>query len=286
MNRMNGIEFEFACSSGQMLHNHFHDFLEIYYLREGQRYYFIKNNTYLVMPGDLIIIRENLLHKTFAAGIREYERYLINIDRQFMMENLEQFNTSGLFEAFDSDIFVIKKASAEIEMILKKMHDEELGLRQDHEARLRLFSLTLDLLFEIKKLSQERFFRQDAVTHVSQAKSLTCSAANSNQVSRHILEITEYINENYDQDLTLSLIAQKFNLSRYYLCKLFSRTTGFSLTEYLHNVRIKEAKLLLANSNLRISEIAERTGYNDVTYFCRVFKKLMGMSPVKYRNGG
>jgi hypothetical protein len=47
---MNGIEFEFTSSSGQMLHNHFHDFLEIYYLREGQRYYFIKSNTYLVMP--------------------------------------------------------------------------------------------------------------------------------------------------------------------------------------------------------------------------------------------
>jgi YesN/AraC family two-component response regulator len=193
-----------------------------------------------------------------------------------MRENLERLIQQPFLKLLIVIFFVIKKASAEIEMILKKMHDDELGLRQDHEARLRLFSLTLDLLFEIKKLSQERFFRQDAVTHVSQAKSLTCSAANSNQVSRHILEITEYINENYDQDLTLSLIAKKFNLSRYYLCKLFSRTTGFSLTEYLHNVRIKEAKLLLANSNLRISEIAERTGYNDVTYFCRVFKEADG----------
>ena len=96
-------------------------------------------------------------------------------------------------------------------------------------------------------------------------------------------EIASYINSNYNENLSLNMIADIFNYSPTYLSKIFKEVTGFTFVEYINNVRIKEASKLLLNSKLNITEIASRTGYNSLTHFGRVFKKITGYSPLEYR---
>ena len=93
----------------------------------------------------------------------------------------------------------------------------------------------------------------------------------------------EYILQHQEDDLSLGQVAKAVNTSTFYFCKLFKKVTGINFTQYLSRVRIEKAKNLLLNPNLRVSEIAYQVGFQSLTHFNRVFKKVIGESPTEYR---
>lgn len=95
--------------------------------------------------------------------------------------------------------------------------------------------------------------------------------------------IAEYIENNYAQELTLAGLAREFNYNYQYLSSYFQKHYQKSFTEYLNMVRIQKAKQLLKKGEISISEVATSVGYTDNSYFSRVFKKSMGISPMTYR---
>jgi YesN/AraC family two-component response regulator len=72
-------------------------------------------------------------------------------------------------------------------------------------------------------------------------------------------------------------------VSTFYFCKMFKRATGLTFTDYLGRVRVEKAKNLLLNPHLRVSEIAYTVGFQSLTHFNRVFRKLTGESPTDFR---
>jgi AraC-like DNA-binding protein/ligand-binding sensor protein len=98
-----------------------------------------------------------------------------------------------------------------------------------------------------------------------------------------ITRAKEFIEQNYEEDMSLGQVAQAVNTSAFYFCKMFKHATGVNFTEYLARIRVEKAKNLLLNPNLRISEIAFAVGFQSLTHFNRVFKKLLGQSPTEYR---
>jgi YesN/AraC family two-component response regulator len=99
-----------------------------------------------------------------------------------------------------------------------------------------------------------------------------------------ITRAKEYIRQNQAEDLSLGQVAKAVNTSSFYFCKLFKKATGLNFTDYVSRVRIEKAKNLLLNPNLRISEIAYEIGFQSLTHFNRVFKKVTGQSPTGYRD--
>ena len=93
----------------------------------------------------------------------------------------------------------------------------------------------------------------------------------------------EYISEHHAEELSLARVARAVNMSTFYFCKTFKKVTGINFTDYLSRVRIEKAKNLLLNPNLRVSEIAFEVGFQSLTHFNRVFKRLLGQSPTEYR---
>jgi YesN/AraC family two-component response regulator len=93
----------------------------------------------------------------------------------------------------------------------------------------------------------------------------------------------QFILEHQADDLSLTDVAKAVNTSTFYFCKLFKRATGLNFTEYLSQVRVEKAKGMLPNPNLRISEIAYEIGFQSLTHFNRVFKRITGQSPTNYR---
>ncbi len=93
----------------------------------------------------------------------------------------------------------------------------------------------------------------------------------------------EYIIEHQTEDLSLGQVARAVNTSTFYFCKIFKKFTGINFTDYLSRVRIEKAKNLLLNPNLRVSEIAFEVGFQSLTHFNRVFKRILGQSPTDYR---
>lgn len=98
-----------------------------------------------------------------------------------------------------------------------------------------------------------------------------------------ITNIKNYIAESLCYDISVRQIASVFNYNEKYIGKLFKKHTGKTIKEYLNDKRLKNAEQLLKNTTLTISEISARTGFNNVTYFNRLFKTHFQMSPTKYR---
>ena len=93
----------------------------------------------------------------------------------------------------------------------------------------------------------------------------------------------QFIARNQDNAICLATVAKSVNTSTFYFCKLFKRSTGLTFTDYLARVRIEKAKTLLLDRNRRISEIAYDVGFQSLTHFNRIFRKLVGASPSSYR---
>lgn len=98
-----------------------------------------------------------------------------------------------------------------------------------------------------------------------------------------ITRAKDYIKTNQGEDLSLGQVAKAVNTSTFYFCKMFKKATGLNFTEYLSRVRVEKAKNLLLNPNLRVSEIAFEVGFQSLTHFNRVFKKIAGESPSEFR---
>lgn len=92
-----------------------------------------------------------------------------------------------------------------------------------------------------------------------------------------------YIENNFREPISLTDIANAVNLNPSYLSRLFKKENGLSVTEYLTQFRLEKAKELLKDNSLRLRDVAEHVGYNDISYFSNTFKKYTGMSPTEYR---
>ena len=101
--------------------------------------------------------------------------------------------------------------------------------------------------------------------------------------SAAVYRITEYINANYSQKITLDDIAKKVYLSRSYISTVFKDEMGVSLTDYIRDVRIEKSKLLLLDNKVRIVDISGLCGFDDQSYFTKVFRSCVGVTPKKYR---
>lgn len=94
----------------------------------------------------------------------------------------------------------------------------------------------------------------------------------------------QYIEENYAKPFTLKRMAEELYVSPNYLCELFKRHTGRNITEYLADVRLRQAETYLRQVACKVSDISKLVGYGDAKYFSAAFKKKYGMTPMEYRN--
>jgi two-component system response regulator YesN len=101
-----------------------------------------------------------------------------------------------------------------------------------------------------------------------------------------ISKAVSYVEEFYWQDLSLEGTASRFFLSPCYFSRLFKRYKGYTFSEYLILIRVKESRRLLLTTNLPVAEIAFKIGYRDARYFGQVFKKMTGMTPGSFRRLG
>lgn len=93
----------------------------------------------------------------------------------------------------------------------------------------------------------------------------------------------QYVKEHYYEDLTLEKIASVVFLNPVYFSQLFKQKTGLGYKEYVTSLRLEQAKLLLVNSKLKVAEIAERIGYQDMRHFTQMFRKRFLLTPTEYR---
>lgn len=95
--------------------------------------------------------------------------------------------------------------------------------------------------------------------------------------------VREYLEKNYDERITLKSLADRFSLTREHLCRSFTAAFGVSPIHYLNVCRYERARVLLAETDLSVTEVAAATGYSSIHYFSRAFSGAAGVSPYEYR---
>ena len=101
--------------------------------------------------------------------------------------------------------------------------------------------------------------------------------------SMTIETVLAYIDENFNRKLTLDEIAEKCYTSKYYLSHLFTRFQGVSIGKYILDKKLDESKKMLGTTDLSVAAIAESLGFDDPSYYSRIFKKNVGTTPLQFR---
>lgn len=103
------------------------------------------------------------------------------------------------------------------------------------------------------------------------------------QEEHPVRAIVRYMQEHLAEEISLSILSEKFNLSAQYISQLFKSEIGVNFLAYLTNIRMEQAKKLLISTSFSIAEISEKSGYTDYRVFTKVFKKAEGVTPSQYR---
>ena len=99
-----------------------------------------------------------------------------------------------------------------------------------------------------------------------------------------VYKVMEYVKKNFSKKISLEDVARHVYLSRSYLSSIFKEETGQSLFSYINQVRVEKSKLYLLDNNVSLVDVAALCGFEDQSYFTKVFKKETGLSPKKYRD--
>ncbi|GGH09183.1 AraC family transcriptional regulator [Paenibacillus segetis] len=248
---------------------HYHNGYEIFYLVSGDTCYFVDDKAYQVVGGVLMIINMNEIHKLVNSSGETFERITLEFKSEFIEGIFPDNSSIDIFSSFTKGLPMIKLSGQEqgaIEKRFDTMIHEYTQQPPGYESYLKMLLFELLLFIYRKMESNPRPALNEA-----------------NLVHKKIFEIVDYLNRHYDEQHTIGQISKNFYISPSYFCKTFRENTGFTFTEYLNNVRIKEARNLLTHGTDKISTIAESVGFESLTHFGRIFKEITGMSPLKYR---
>lgn len=238
---------------------HEHGVHELYFLLKGNTRYFLCDEIFFLHPGDMVFIPKNQLHQTEYNSNIGIERILFSFDDDFVDPGLRYllremtvnkhitFDQHGLLKITD----IVNKIEKELQK--GKVLNEEMQ---------RLYFQQLLILISR--------YRKPAEDDTPPAPLML------------IQRILAYINENYNTDITLSSLAETFSISQSHLSKSFKSVSGLGINEYINVCRVSAAKTLLETTDMSITQIATKCGFNDSNYFAAVFKKIVGVTPKKY----
>jgi AraC-like DNA-binding protein len=158
--------------------------------------------------------------------------------------------------------------------------------------------LELGTSMDLKRL-EEAYFQTRVVTrkqYESILRLLTIFAQHLSALSNQLMvsgaaaelpaisKARVYITERHAEELSLTEVAQSVNMSAFYFCKTFKKATGMTFTDYLARVRVEKVKNILLNPHKRVSEAAYEAGFQSLSQFNRVFRRIAGESPSVYRD--
>lgn len=245
---------------------HFHSIYEMYYLISGSRKFFIKNKIYDILPGTLILIPPNVIHRTLETTGEEHSRFIIEINPDY----IPYMDMKGLLDSTFKAGPVLKlpeKLQRAIEQKFDLFRNEVNCNHPYREDALKV--LTVEFFIQLNRYAYSNNMLKDSDVNMN------------NKLS----EIITYINDNYKKNISLTSIAEEFYISRHHLSRIFKKYTGFTVGEYITNHRINASQYLLVNTDMKIIDIASQVGFNSLSNFGRTFKRLSdNKTPKEYRN--
>lgn len=250
---------------------HVHSFVEVLYGVDCEYHIYVDDRIYNFKSGDLIFFFSNQVHRIETLRPKAMKHILVQFTHEFIN---------------DTSISSISKYI--IPFMLKDKKNKCYFLAEELES-----TGIPDIMWGVYREAKNRSYGYEIAlkTYIQQISLFLLRQWNSNKDltinsldETRMLDIFEYIEENYQEHISASELAQKYYVSCSYFSRWFKRVTGQTFKQYLNSVRINRAAELLANSNRNVTEIAMMTGFPTTSYFIKQFKLLNGgCSPKKFK---
>ena len=218
---------------------------------------------YPIKKGVFCFIGSKKYHYTMPENPQIYDRtkVYVNNDDFFKILSLTSEETH-FFETFSSDSVVYAQIPPDMQPSVEQLLDELNEYSSSDTHFNFMFTATvIKLLIFLDTYSLERI----------------------PQVHGFTAKTIKYINEHITEDISIETICQEIHVSKYYLCHKFKKLTGITIMDYILKTRLTNAKYMLKEDEISVSEIAEKCGFCSISYFCRVFKEHYNVTPLAYR---
>lgn len=255
-----------------LLHNHWHDEIELIYLDRGIATFYVNYKPIRLQEGQTIIVNSKEIHSGKKISSNDIIFYSIVFNPILLTNNFEdncqiKFIEPLIKKKYKFSNIIDDKSSwgqnisFAINNIIKAFNNKYIAFE------LTIKSSLYQIIFE---LINNNKFKKSPKNYLHKIKKIKL--------------VLNYIHDNYNGNISLMDMASRTNLSKYYFCHFFKSITGQTPIEYLNNYRINQAcKRILDNPNKTILDISLEVGFNNISYFNRVFKKFKNCTPTEFK---
>lgn len=243
--------------------SHWHSELEILYIKTGEITMNIDGKEYCGVPGDVFIVNSDELHEVSGKTAPvDYTAFV-----------------------FDTNLIASKNNDSAQKKYIEPLIEGEMRFDNKIENADIEILRRIDLLTEecppgfelLLKAYLLEFFAQ----MLAQGKCRRSEGGVNGKIGL-LKEIVGYVDENFSQEISLTQIAERFNMSHKYFCRFFKNNFHKTFVEYLNQIRIEKAMTKL-DEGLSVTETALSCGFENMSYFTLVFKRKTGVTPSEYK---
>ncbi len=243
------------------LPTHHHKEVELIAMISGEVDFYIENVGHRLRAGDVLVIPPYCMHRADLVPNTSYDCVCFDLSLLWDKELRRELESGKLTVAGPLS------SAQEYTPLMNRCVRDSIAARQQHKPGWEMDVIgNLSLMFG--RLKEDSFFvksEEEAVMH------------------QFLRNVFEYVLDHFHEPITSRDAARALHINHSYFCRLFRKSFGCCFTEYLINFRLEKAKLLLKNSTLPISDIALKTGFCSFSYFSKMFKATLGVTPSQYR---
>jgi AraC-type DNA-binding domain-containing proteins len=263
----------FDIGNCNILPPHWHNEFELIYILRGYGTFKIDNITYTAEQGSLLVINSQELHSAFCDNMDGCDYYAFVFNMTYILGDKQDVcQKKYINPLFTGKRKIINYISGdkqwEIECIeIVKNIIEATNKKKDY------YELFIKVgLYEMINV----MYINNAITETQQ------NFSKDSENIEGIKRVIEYINNNYSKEILIDELAKIANLSKYHFIRTFGSIIGISPIKYINMVRINEAASLLQSGCLNITEVSNKCGFDNVSYFIKIFKAYKRETPYNY----
>ena len=247
-----------------------HDFCELCYVEKGEIELVLGNGKMTLTENDIVFIDSDTLHSYFSADGNRNRVFVICFE---CPSHTLRALSGVIFPADDNRTYCMKRIIEECEGTFRMNENDLLEVLSSpsfggqQAIILQLEYLLICLLRQLSAEKNSRVVFLDGEKFYPDLVNI----------------ITGYLKNNIGKKITLDDICERFNYSRSFICKIFKEQTGQTVITYFNRLKIEEAKRLLTETKMSVTEISESLGFSEAKYFGMLFRKQVGISPLSYR---
>ena len=269
-------KLEYPADTDVMFYVHWHQEFEFLVLTEGKVLFTIEDRKYVMNPGDIVFINSNYLHmaKNICGGVCSF--YAIDFSYHVLNEDIHSIFSKKFIRPILNDKYVfpvfMPVSEDEDKCWQKDIRNylHEIGECPEHE--LEPFELMIrSRILAIWDILDKNCVRAQKDNDIE------------SRYSERLEPVISYIKENYAYEITLGELAAILPMSDGQFSRVFKQTMKLSPIQYLMRYRILQSCKLLQDTEKKIGEIANLSGFNNISYFNRVFLNTIGCTPKEYR---